>query len=106
MKRSTLSDFAGSTESHADGDESAAPSSASAAEPNPDGDESPEAGGVEGDESADAPDVAESESSDGADRPTVTLAVGQGRPCAHCGRETSRQWRTESGFVCPECIEW
>ncbi|WP_247730498.1 DUF7573 domain-containing protein [Halovivax limisalsi] len=113
MERSTLSDFAGATEPQADRNGSAVESDTAAAEsdpatpdPEPDGDEnSTRTTGAEG-EPVSAPGDADCAPSRSADRPAVTFAVGQDRPCARCDRESDRQWRTDDGFVCPDCIEW
>ncbi|WP_254864571.1 DUF7573 domain-containing protein [Halovivax gelatinilyticus] len=40
------------------------------------------------------------------DGPAVTLAVGSDRPCATCSADATRLWRTDDGFVCPDCVEW
>lgn len=26
--------------------------------------------------------------------------------CEACGDQTQRRWRTDAGFVCPDCVDW
>lgn len=26
--------------------------------------------------------------------------------CEACGDQTHRRWRTDAGFVCPDCVDW
>lgn len=56
---------------------------------------------------AEDPPGDESESDRVTERAETTFAwTPDSRACEACGDQTQRRWRTDAGFVCPDCVDW